>query len=105
MFEPLQVVLELGVGKTDELRQGGARKVTILVVDSLDPGAVDGEQLLTEQVQLAAQQDELAEYRAEGLMVDPAEIRYGLEVGLQMPQQPDHFDITVGLGFQAAAGA
>src|SRR3954454_415517 len=38
-------------------------------------------------------------------MIDAAEIRYGLKVGLQMPQQPDHLDITVGFGFQAAAGA
>ena len=81
MVEPAQVVVELGVGKTDELLQGRSRKVTILVVDSLDPGAVDGEQLLAEQVQLAAQQHELAEHRAEGLVIDPAEISYGLEVG------------------------
>src|SRR3954447_11663364 len=105
MVEPLQVVVELGVGKTDELRQGGSRKVTILVVNSLDPGAVDGEQLLAEQVQLAAQQHELAEHWAEGLVVDAAEIRYGLEVGLQMAEKPDHLDSAVGLGFQAAAGA
>src|SRR3954451_14056019 len=105
MVEPLQVVLELGVGETDELCQGGSRKVAILVVDSLDPGAVDGEQLLAEQVQLAAQQHELAEHRAEDLAVDAAEIRYGLKVGLQMPQQPDHLDIAVGLASKAAAGA
>src|SRR4051812_36530088 len=52
IVEPLQVVIELGVGKTDELLQRRSRKVTILVVDSLDPGAVNREQLLAEQVQL-----------------------------------------------------
>src|SRR4051812_39112410 len=81
VVEPLQVVVELGVGKTDELLQGRSRKVTVLVVDSLDPGAVNSEQLLAEQVQLAAQQHELAEHRTEGLVIDAAEIRYGLEVG------------------------
>src|SRR6476660_1329198 len=74
MVELSQVVVELGVGKTDELLQGRSRKVTVLVVDGLDPGAVDGEQLLAEQVQLAAQQHELAE------------IRYGLEVGSQIAE-------------------
>src|SRR5215213_1691528 len=41
----------------------------------------------------------------QGLVIDAAEIRYGLEVGLQMAEQPDHLDIAVGFGFQAAAGA
>ena len=52
-----------------------------------------------------AQQHELAEHRAEGVAVVAAEIGDGLEVGLQMPQQPDHLDVAVGLGFQPAARA
>jgi hypothetical protein len=36
-------------------------------------------------------------------VVDAPEVGDGLEVGLQVPQQPDHFDIAVGLGFEPAA--
>ncbi len=70
MVEPLQIVIELGVGKFDELGQGRAGEVAVLVVDRLDPGAVDRQQLPAEQIQLAAQQHELAEHRAEGIAVD-----------------------------------
>jgi hypothetical protein len=56
-----------------------------------------------EQIDLAAEQHELAEDRAEGLVVGAAEIGDGLEVGLQVPQQPDDLDVAMGLGFQAPA--
>jgi hypothetical protein len=36
-------------------------------------------------------------------VVDAAEIGDGLEVGLQVPQQPDHLDVAMALGFQAPA--
>ena len=72
-------------------------------VDCLDPGAVDGEQFTAEQVQLPAKQNELPEDRAEGITVVPPEIGNGLEVWLQMPQQPDHFDVAVGFCFQSTA--
>ncbi len=64
---------------------------------------VGGLTLATEQIQLLAQQHELTEHWAEGLAVIAAEISDGLEVGLQVTQQPDDLDIAVGLGFQAAA--
>ena len=67
LVEPLQIVVELGVGQFDELRQRRAGEVAVLVVDRLDPGAVDREQFPAEQVQLAAEQHELAEDRAEGV--------------------------------------
>jgi hypothetical protein len=33
------------------------------------------------------------------------DVSNGLEVGLQVPQQPDHLDIAVRLGFKLAAGS
>ena len=103
LVEPLQIVVELGVGQFDELRQRRAGEVAVLVVDRLDPGAVHRQQFAAEQVQLTAQQHELAEHRAEGVAVVAPEIGDGLEVRLQVPQQPDHLDVAMGLGFQPAA--
>ncbi len=34
-----------------------------------------------------------------------AEVGNRLEVGLEVAQQPDHLDVAVGLGFEAAAGS
>ena len=104
LVETLKIVVELGVGELDELGQRRAREIAVLVVDRLDPRAIHRQQLSAEQVQLAAQQHELAEHRAEGVAVIAAEVGDGLEVWLQVPQQPDHLDIAVGLGFQPAAG-
>jgi len=95
LVKPLQIVVELGVSQFDELRQRRAGEVAVLVVDRLDPGAIDGEQFAAVQVQLPAKQNELAKDRAKGLVVVAAEIGNGLEVWLQMPQQPDHLDVAV----------
>ena len=103
--EALEVVVELGVGELDELGQRRPREIAVLVVHRLDPRAVYRQQLAAEQVQLPAQQHELTEHRTEGLAVVAAEIGDGLEVGLQMPQQPDHLDVAVGLGFKPPAGS
>ena len=102
--EALKVVVELGIGQPDELGQRCPREIAILVVHGLDPRAIHRQQLPAEQVQLAAQQHELAEHRAKGVAVIAAEIGDGLEVRLQVTQQPDHLDIAVGLGFQPSAG-
>src|SRR5258707_9326840 len=51
-----------------------------------------------------AQQHELAEDRAEGRMIVAAEVGNRFEV-FQMPQQPDHLDVAMGLGFKPSAGA
>jgi len=52
---------------------------------------------------LAAEQHKLAEDRAEGTRVIASEIGDGLKIGFQMSQQPDHFDVAMGLGFEPAA--
>jgi hypothetical protein len=66
---------------------------------------IHGQEFPAEQLQLAAQQNEFAEHQAEGFAVVAAEIGDGLEVGLQVPQQPTHLDIAMGLSFQPSAGA
>ena len=43
------------------------------------------------------------EYRAESRAVVAPEIGDGLEVRLQVPQQPDHFEVATGLRFQPPA--
>jgi hypothetical protein len=40
---------------------------------------------------------------AEGVVVVAPEVSDGLEVGLEVPQQPNHFDIAVGFSLQPAA--
>ena len=50
---------------------------------------VDGHPLAAEEPQLAAEQVELAEDRLESRRVVLAEIGDGLEVGLELPQQPE----------------
>src|SRR5208337_422179 len=90
-------------GEVDELRQRRASEVAVLVVDRLDPGAIHCQQFSAIQVQLTTEQHELTEDRAERVAIVGAEIGDGLEVGLQVSQQPDHLDVAVGLGFEAAA--
>jgi transposase len=46
-----------------------------------------------------------AKDRLEPSAVVAPEVGDGLEVGLQVPQQPDHLDVAAGLGFQPPAGA
>ena len=79
------------------------REIAVLVVDRLDPGAIDRQQFPAEQIQLAAKQHKLAEDRAECVAVVAPEVSDRLEVRAQMPQQPDHLDVAVRLGFEPPA--
>ena len=54
-----------------------------------------------EQIELTTQHHELTEHRLEGGTVVAAEVGDGLEVWLEVPQQPDGLDIAVRLGFQS----
>ena len=74
------------------------------VVDRLDPGTIHRQQFAAEQVYLPAEQYEMAEHCAKRVAVIAAEVGNRLEVRLQVPQQPDHLDIAVGLAFQPSAG-
>jgi hypothetical protein len=64
------------------------REIAILVVDRLDPRPIHREQLTAKQVQLAAEQHKLTKHVAEGVAVVAPEVSNGLEVRLQVPQQP-----------------
>ena len=80
LVEPLQVVLQPLVGRTDERAQRAAGEVAVLVVDRLDAGPVDRQQLSCEGHCLA-QQYELAEHRSEGAAIVAAEVAIVLKSG------------------------
>ncbi|MNE39009.1 hypothetical protein D3C80_1329330 [compost metagenome] len=101
--EPLHVLCQSFVRLANELCKRRPREVAFLVVYRLDAGAVDRHQFPAEQIELAAQDDELPEHLPESDMVDPAEVGDGFVIRLQVPQQPDHFDVAVRLGFQPTA--
>jgi hypothetical protein len=103
LVEALKIVLKLGVGGFDELGQRRPREIAILVVDRLDPGAIHSQQLPAKQVQLAAQQYKFTKDLVEGIAIVAPKVSDGLEVRLQVTQQPDHLDIAVGLGLQPTA--
>ena len=92
--EPLEVVLQPLVGCTDERAQRRAGEVAVLVVDRLEAGSIDRQQLTAVKVDPPAPQYELAEHRCEGAAIVAAEVRDRLEVGLEAAQQPDDLDIA-----------
>lgn len=91
--EPLHVIGQLFIRFTDELRERSPPNAR----------AIDRQQLPSEQIELPAQDDKLPEHLPEGRPVHTAEIGDGAEIRLQVPQQPDHLDIAMGLGFQPPA--
>jgi len=103
LVETLKIVVELGISGFDILGQGRPREIAILVVNCLDPCAIYRQQLPAKQVQLATEQHKFTEHLAEGIAVVATEVSNGLEVWLQVPQQPDHLDVAVGFGLQPAA--
>jgi hypothetical protein len=50
-----------------------------------------------------AQHNELTKDRAEGLAIVAPEVGDGLEVRLEVAQQPDYLDVAMSLGFQPPA--
>lgn len=104
LVEALHIIGQLFICFANELRERSPREVAILVVHRLDPGAIDGQKLTAEQVELPAQNDELPEHLAESRPVDPSEIGNGAKVRLQMPEQPDHLDVAARFRFQSPAG-
>ena len=86
-----------------KLLQGSAREVLVLVVDRLDAGAVHRQKLTTEEVELAAMDDELTEHLPESRSVHPPETGDGTKIRLEMSQQPDDLDVAVAFRFQPTA--
>jgi DDE domain len=85
----LKVIIELGVSEFDELGQRPAGEIAVLVVDRLDP-CHPPPAVPAEQVQLTAQQHDLAEDRAEGVAVYRAGNGRASDVA-----QHDHLDAAV----------
>jgi hypothetical protein len=103
LIKPFHVAGEPLVRVLDGFGERCPGEVSGLVVDRLDARAVHRQELAPEQVELTTQHHELAEYRFEGGTVVTTEVGDGLEVRLEVPQQPDDLDIAVCLGFKAPA--
>src|ERR1700729_879627 len=84
-------------------RHRTAGEVAILVVDRLDAGSIDGEQLATVAIEPLAQQHELTKHGAERRAIVAPEVGDGLEVGPETAQQPDDLDVAMGFTLQPAA--
>ncbi len=89
-----QIPLEPLVGRGNVPSQLDAREVACRIVHRLQPGAVDRQRLATEQVELAAQDDEGTEHRLERTPVVTTEVGDGLVVRPQPAQQPDQFKVA-----------
>ena len=81
----------------------GSREILVPVVDCFELAAIDGDNGLSEQVQLAAYGDELRADRADCRAIVAAEIGDGLEIGHQAACQPHQFDVALGFSFKPAA--
>jgi len=74
-------------------------KVLVSVVDRLELAAVDGHDAVSEQLQPAAQQHELAAHLADRIAVVLAEVSNSLEVWRQPPGKPHQLDVALRLVF------
>jgi hypothetical protein len=90
------------VGLVLELAGG---EVAVAGRDGLEFGAVDGDELTSEETELSAVDDELTSDTADGLGVVLAEVSDSLEVGRQTAQEPHEFNISIGISLELAAGA
>jgi hypothetical protein len=98
-----QVSIDPLVGRGDVPGQLVAGEVASRIVDRLQPGAVHCQQLASEQVELAAQDDEGAEHGFERAPVVATEVGDGLVVRPQPAQQPDQLEVPRRLRFQSPA--
>src|ERR1700729_2299555 len=103
LVEPLEVVLQPLVGCTDERAQRRAGEVAVFVVDRLDAGSVDRQQLAAVEVEPPAQQHELAENAAKRRTIVAPKVGNRLKVGLQAAKQPDDLDVAATLALQPSA--
>ena len=86
-------LLELGVGE-----------VLVAVVDRLELAAIDRNDRLGEQIELAAQHDEFATDVADRFAIVLAEVGNRLEVRHQPTGQPDQLNVALRFALQATAG-
>ena len=104
LVEALKIVIELGVSGVDELDQRRPREIGVsLLLTALIRVPSTASNSRPKQIQLTTEQHKLAEDLAESIAIVAPKVGDGLEVRLQVPQQPDHLDIAVGFGLQPAA--
>ena len=101
--EPVQIIFQLLAGGGDEFLQLG--KIAVFVIDRLDAGAIDRQQLAPEQIKAPAQDHKLPENFLERGAIAAPKTGDRLEIRFQAAQQPDDLDVAMRLGFQPAARA
>jgi hypothetical protein len=80
-------------------------EVALAAVYSLQPGSIDCNQLTAKRIKAAAQNHKFTEHLPESSFVLSSKVSDSFEVWLQLPHQPNHFQITVCFRFQSSAGA
>ena len=98
-----QVARDAGLHLLDALADLGYREVLVAVVGGLELAPVDGDDSPGEQVELAAQHDELRAGRADRRHVVAAEVGDRLEVRHQAASQPHQLEVALGLPLEPAA--
>src|SRR5210317_263481 len=81
----------------------GPGEVAVAVVDGLELAAINGHEGVGEQVEVAAQDNELTAHPADRFAVILAEVGNGLEVWRQAAGQPHQFHVTLRFAFQPPA--
>lgn len=79
-----------------------ALKVVVAAVHRAELAAVNGQQFTAEEIELAAEENELAMNRLERFEIILPEIGDGLEVGSEFAEEPDDFDIAMAFRFERA---
>src|SRR5215471_16645526 len=79
------------------------REVLVPVVHRLELAAIDHDQRLTEEANLAAQLHELGAYLADRSTVIPAEVGDRLEVRRETPREPDQLHVALRFTLEAPA--
>ena len=92
LLQLLHPRLELAVGE-----------VLVAIVDRFELAAIDRDDRLGEQLQIAAQDDELPAHAADRLAVIFAKVGDRLEVRRQSSGQPNQLDVALGLALEPPA--
>lgn len=79
------------------------RRCSLAIVDRLEFGSINGDERFREQVELPAQQDELATDFADRFAIVLAKAGNGIEVGHQVTGQPHQFDVALCFPLEAPA--
>ena len=79
-------------------------EIPAIIVDCLELTAINGHRRLFKEIQLPANEKELAAHLSDGLAVVFPEFGNRFEIWAWPPQQPHQLDIALSFAFQTAAG-